>query len=206
VSEQRLLLTGFEPFAGATVNPSAEVVRLLAERGFSAGPRVRLHTAILPVVAEKIPAVLTGLLNEYQPDWVVSLGEARGRTAINLERIGVNLLDFGTPDNQGVLLQDTPIVPHGPAAYWSNLPLRAMQTAMQAQGVPAVLSLSAGAYICNQVLYTSLHWAAEHRPACQVGFFHLPSLPEQVFTERRPRASMALETLLGGVEAALACL
>lgn len=194
----KILLTGFEPFGGSTLNPSEQVVKALAAQP-PAG--IELVTAILPVERHAGPQRLLEAVQAAQPQAVLCLGEAGGRALVCIERVALNLLDYRIPDNAGESCQDEPIFPDGPAAYFSTLPLRAMLAAVQAAGVPVELSLSAGAYLCNQVLYTLLH-------TCPIpgGFIHLPSLPEQVTALGRALPSMGLAESQKAVRAALAAI
>jgi len=171
----KLLLTGFEPFDGGSLNPSQLAVQQLVSEGL---PGCEIVPVILPVIAD------------------------RSRPVISIERIAINLLDFRIPDNAGRQLLDNPIVADGPAAYFATLPVRAMYEAVLAAGVPVELSLSAGAYLCNQVMYAALHLIAVRGWRTRAGFVHLPALPEMVTT--RPMPSMSLETMLTGLRAMLA--
>ena len=195
----RILITGFEPFCGATENPSAELAISLCDA------EAVVCTAVLPVSARRMPEILLPLLEQHQPDIVLGLGEARGSAVIRVERIAVNLLDFRTPDNDGQTICDTCIVPTGPAAYFTTLPVERVLDAIRAAGTACEASLSAGAYLCNQMMYLSLHWAAgaSHRP--RVGFLHLPSLPTQN-TGTGSCATMELDLQARAVRAAVCAL
>src|SRR5207245_7069407 len=136
-SRRMILVTGFEPFAGHVVNPSAEVAKALDGR--VVGSAV-VRSAVLPVHhAEAIPAVVR-LVEESDPLAIVHLGLAGGRARIALERVAVNVMDFETPDNAGHLAQGESCVTGGPAAYLATLPLDAMLAALLAEGVPAYVS------------------------------------------------------------------
>jgi pyroglutamyl-peptidase len=164
-----LLLTGFEAFGGRTRNPSQEVA--LALDGLSVGA-LKVVSRVLPVDTEAAAEVLSAAIAALQPVAVVCLGEAANRMSISLERVAVNLMDFRIPDNQGRLIVDQAIVADGPAAYFTTLPVRALHDALAAEGVPVKLSLTAGAFLCNQVMYQLLHMLQESEiPA---GFVHLP--------------------------------
>ncbi len=199
----RLLVTGFEPFGNSQTNPSEQVVKALEARDL---PGIELITAILPVDAQRGPQALSGRLESIQPQAVICLGEARRRAAVSFERVAVNLLDFTIPDNAGAQLIDQPVVPGGPAAYFSTLPLRKMLTAVMRVGVPAELSLSAGSYLCNQVMYTLLHHLAVNRAAVPAGFIHLPALPEQAAGQNLIIPTMSLESSLLAVRTAIQAL
>jgi pyroglutamyl-peptidase len=203
----RLLLTGFEPFNHSTVNPSQEVVRRLADDP-PAG--CELHTAILPVEHQRGPQALLRTLETSHPDAVVCLGES-GRAGLSIERVAINLIDDSIPDNAGERVMDRPAVEGGPTAYFVTLPVRRMQEAILAAGVPVDLSLSAGAFLCNQVAYTLLHYLATSRPTENIpaGFIHLPRLPEQAAARQSSQPgqgsqpSLDLGTQVRGVQAAL---
>ena len=196
----KLLLTGFEPFGGSHINPSEQTLLAIAHDGM---PGVELRTAILPVDRSAGPAKAIAAIREFQPDAVVCLGEASRRMAISIERVAVNLMDYRIADNSGNQVHDVPISPDGPAAYFTTLPVRAMLDAVRAARVPAELSLSAGAFLCNQVTYAVLHFLAANNLRTPAGFIHLPALPEQVLDKIPQAPSMGLETMARGVRAAL---
>ena len=199
----RVLLTGFEPFGGSQVNPSREVVDRLARDGV---PGVTLHSAILPVDRQEGPVTLLYAVRALHPDAILCLGEAARRMAISIERVAINLLDYHMADNAGHQAIDAPIVPDGPAAYFVTLPVRAMLEAVHAAGIPAELSLSAGAFLCNQVTYELLHYLTTHQLDIPAGFVHLPALPEQVTNAYPSMPSMALETMTRGIYAIIGSL
>jgi len=148
--------------------------------------------------------MITDLLLDLQPDLCLMLGQANGYAALSVERVAINLCDFRIPDNAGIQPIDEPIVQDGPAAYFSTAPVRAVVDAIRAAGIPANLSLSAGAYLCNMVYYVALHVCATRRLPTRCLFIHLPSLPAQSSADPRPGPTMALETMCAGVHAALA--
>lgn len=196
-----LLLTGFEPFGGDAVNPSEQVVRLLDGKTIHG---VTIHSEVLAVESGRGPAALIQAIERVHPDAVLCLGVAVGRAVLSVERVAVNLLDYRIPDNSGLQTRDRPIVPDGPAAYFATLPVRRIYEAIQSAGVPVELSLSAGAFLCNQVLYEMLHYLAVNRLQVPAGFIHLPALPEQaVAKEGGKTPSMSLETVQKGIAAAI---
>jgi len=135
---------------------------------------------------------------------VLSLGVAGGRAALSVERVAVNLLDYRIPDNSGLQTRDRPILPGGPAAYFATLPVRGIYEAIRSAGVPVELSLSAGAFLCNQALYEMLHYLADKGHEIPAGFIHLPALPEQAAPREGGKVpSMSLETMQRGVAAAI---
>ena len=165
----RILLTGFEPFGKATLNPSSEIVKQISGDN--------IVTAILPVAYAQSAEKLLALIAEHNPDVVISLGQAEGRTHISPERIAINLDDARLADNEGVIRNDVPIIAGGPVAYESTLPIKEIVKAINDAGVPATISLSAGAFLCNHVFYV----AQDHFKDTKVrsGFVHVPLMDEQ---------------------------
>lgn len=195
-----VLLTGFEPFGGSRINPSGELVKRLSAENL---PLLQIHPYILPVDAARVPELLREALASLRPAWCIMLGQANGQAAISIERVAVNLCDFSNPDNAGHRAIDESIAPGGPAAYFATLPVRRMLDAVLAVDVPAELSLSAGAYLCNLVFYAALHICHTDTLATRCGFLHLPALPEQVIATGRAAPSMALDTACAGLRAIL---
>jgi pyroglutamyl-peptidase len=197
---KKILVTGFEPFDGSPVNPSQQVALGVNEQiigGYS------IVTAILPVDRLGGPQALLQAIDKFHPHAVLCLGEAARRPGVSIERIAVNLMDYRIPDNQGEQITDLPIVQDGPAAYFSTLPVREMYNAIQAAGIPVELSLSAGAFLCNQVFYTGLDFVSKMADPIPLGFIHLPALPEQAARAPAPYASMNLETSQHAIRLAL---
>ena len=164
-----ILLTGFEPFGTATSNPSGEIVKQISGDN--------IVTAILPVAYAQSAEQLLSLIEEHNPDVVICLGQAEGRTHITPEKVAINLDDARLADNEGVLRSDVKILEDGPAAYFSTLPVKDMVEAMKAQGIPAVVSLSAGAFLCNHVFYVAQNKFVG--TAVRSGFVHVPLMDSQ---------------------------
>lgn len=191
---KKLLITGFDPFGGETVNPSWEAVRLLPD---SIGA-YQLTKLQLPTVFGQAAETLLQAARELQPDAIISVGQAGGRRGITPEVVGINLREAGIPDNAGRQIVNEPIIPGGPAAYFATLPVREMAAAMKEGGIASGLSYSAGAFVCNDVLYTALHHY--QGTSARVGFIHVPFLPEQA-KENVP--SMPLEEIVRGLVLAI---
>ena len=170
-----VLLAGFEAFAGFSVNPSAEIAREL-DGNFISGHEIK--GMVLPVVFNDSAALLERAIEELNPRVVICLGLAADRKVITPERIAVNLEHANIPDSAGLQPLESPIVPEGPAAYWSTLPVQAMVEALRKRDIPAELSLSAGAYVCNHVFYRLMHFL-EGKPGIRGGFVHAPPFLEQ---------------------------
>ena len=200
----RVLVTAFEPFHASTENASLAALTLLRSSG-DWPVSMDLMSATLPVETDRVGAGLLGLLDEHDPAVVVLLGESAKAERVTLERLAVNLRDFGIADNAGAQPVDLPVEPGGPAALWSTLPVKACRARVEQAGGSAELSLSAGAYLCNQALYVALRWAMD-RPSDRgqtprVGFVHLPSLPTQVARGERRGPSLSAEQSAAAVRA-----
>jgi len=170
---KHLLITGFAPFGGETVNPSWEAVRLLPDRIGD----VVLHKRELPVVFTAGAETAWAEAKRLRPDAVLCVGQAGTRSAVTPEYVAINLRHTRMADNAGRQPLDEPIVPGGPAAYFATVPVRRMVEAIERTGVPCACSYSAGTFVCNEVLYTLLHRLRDTGIA--VGFIHVPYLPEQ---------------------------
>jgi len=175
--EQTVILTGFEPFGGYAVNPSAEIVRALSGSRVG-GALVRGH--VLPVSLLRLPPLVDEILSAPPAAAVICLGLAPGEPAIRLERVGLNLAQFNIPDNDGRMLQDAPLDPGAADGLFATLPLRRIERRLLAAGIPARLSLSAGAYLCNAALYAFLRRLRDRNEPTPCGFVHLPLLPALV--------------------------
>jgi len=198
---RKILLTGFEPFAGDDVNPSWEVARSLDGKEI-AGAKVLARR--LPVVWGRAVDEIAAHIDAEGPDLVVCLGES-GRPELCPERVAINVSDADGPDNAGTTLTGEPVDPDGPAAYFSTLPVKEIVAAIRDAGVPAKLSNSAGTYLCNHAMYGALNHLARRGLAVPAGFIHVPKLPRQLAASGKDGSSMALETQVAGIIAALEC-
>ena len=190
----KVLITGFDPFGGESINPSWEAVKQLPDR---IGNCV-LTKMQIPTVFEKAAQKVIEAAEELRPDVIISVGQAGGRSGITPEVIGINLREARIPDNEGNQPAATPVVEDGPAAYFSTLPVRDMVKAVSEAGIPSSLSYSAGAFVCNDVLYTLLH--RMDGTDVRAGFIHVPFLPEQA-GDKYP--SLPLEKIIQALEAAV---
>jgi len=186
---RKVLLTGFEPFGNATSNPSGEIVKQISGDN--------IVTAILPVAYTQSAEQLLRLIEQHKPDVVICLGQAEGRTAITPERVAINLDDARLADNQGVLRNDMKILQDGPDAYFSTLPVNDIVAAIKAQGIPAAVSLSAGAFLCNHVFYVAQNKFAGSD--VRSGFVHVPLMDSQA-TEFPGLPTMPLDQMVTAVE------
>ena len=188
----KVLLTGFEPFGTATSNPSSEIVKQIS--GDS------IVTAILPVAYAGSAERLLALIAEHNPDVVICLGQAEGRTQITPEKVAINLDDARLPDNAGVQRSDVKILDDGPDAYFTSLPIKEMVDAAKAAGVPASVSLSAGAFLCNHVFYIAQNKFAGTK--VRSGFIHVPLMDSQAL-EFPGLPTMLLDQMIKAVRAML---
>lgn len=189
---KKLLITGFEPFGGETINPSWEAVcRLPDELG-----GYRLTRRLVPVVFGVGAAEVMTTADALEPDVILCIGQAGGRDAITPELVGINLRHGSIPDNDGNEPKDEPILADGPRAYFSTLPVRRMADAVRAAGIPSRVSYSAGAYVCNDVLYSLL--ARFDGTGTRVGFIHIPYC-----TEQNKTPSMDIEQVVKGLSVAI---
>jgi len=194
----RILVTGFDPFGGEPVNPAQEaILRLPATLGAHT-----IERRPLPTLFGRSLEVLGDAVRTLRPDILLCVGQAGGRSELSIERVAINVDDARIADNGGAAPIDQAIVPGGPAAYFTNLPLKAMVQALGEAGIPAKVSNTAGTFVCNHVFYGAMHLVATEFPALRAGFIHIPFLPEQI--GRNPgQPSMAVETVVAGLLTAI---
>ena len=171
--EMKLLITGFDPFGGESINPSWEAVKLLPEQ-------VGAYTICkmeIPTVFQVASQQVLEKARQLQPDVILCVGQAGGRNAVTPERVAINLRDAKICDNAGTQPQEQPVVETGPAAYFSTVPCKKMVEAITTAGFPAAVSNTAGTFVCNDVLYSLLHHF--DGTAVRTGFIHVPYLPSQ---------------------------
>lgn len=187
-----ILLTGFEPFGGESVNPSWLAAKaaadILGAEGFDA------NAVELPCVFGESLAALDAALARHQPELVVCAGQAGGRASISVERVAINCDDARIPDNAGNRPVDRPVVAEGPAAYFSALPIKAALHALISVGIPAEISQTAGTYVCNHVFYGLMQRIAQADGAIRGGFVHVPFSTDQV-AERPDQPSLPVHVM-----------
>jgi len=195
----KLLITGFEPFGGEKINPAYEAVKYLPD---TIG-EVELIKAELPTVFRRGAEVLEQLIQIHQPAVVICVGQAGGRSAIAIERVAINLQDARMEDNEGNCPTDEPIKRDGKTAYFSNLPTREIERRLNEHGIPAVISYSAGTYVCNDVMYHLLYWIEKQYPMIRGGFIHVPYDTAQAAKHTSPAPSMPVSTIAEGLRLAI---
>jgi pyroglutamyl-peptidase len=194
----KILLTGFDAFGGASLNPSWLAVKSLH------GRRMLGHQVVaaqLPTVFDASLKELNALLKQHRPALVMCVGQAGGRKAISLERVAINVNDAPIADNAGGQPVDTPVKAGAPTAYFTSLPIKAMLVALQAEGVAAEVSQTAGTFVCNHVFFGLMHTLATRRELKHTrgGFIHVPWLPEQ------GTPNMPLDEIVRGLRLAVRC-
>ena len=170
----KLLLTGFVPFLDNPINPTEEIVKRLSGKTING---YTIETAVLPVDFKHSEEKLLEEIQAINPDVVIMLGLAAGRSKVTPERIAINVKD-GAADNEGYAPVDVPIEHNGPDGLFSTFPIRQMVDTLKAQGYPAVISNTAGTYLCNNMMYVALNEAQKRRPNMRAGFIHIPASHE----------------------------
>ncbi len=200
----KVLLTGYEPFGGHKKNSTMDIVAALEGKKIK---NAEVYGKILPVSVKRAGPEIDKVLDELKSDIVISLGLAPTYTSITVERVGLNLVDARIPDNDGEKPIDMPIVEGAPLAYLSTLPTREIVEELKRKGIPAVLSYSAGTYLCNYALFKVLHYASEHGYPKSAGFIHIPYTPDQVvgkyFLLGKSTPSMCLDMEIEAVRIAI---
>jgi pyroglutamyl-peptidase len=195
MNSTKVLVSGFEPFGGASLNPSQLLVERLAKESI---PEVELKAIVLPVEFDRAAEILLEEVRGFSPQIVISFGQAEGRAAITPEKIAINLDSARIPDNAGDQRQNQVIREHGADGYFSTLPVEEMVAALKDVGVAGSLSLSAGSFVCNHIFYALQHELKGMN--IKSGFVHLPLVPEQS-SEFPNQPTMSLEDMLKGAKA-----
>jgi pyroglutamyl-peptidase len=216
MTSMRVLLIGFEPYGGRSLNPAFETMRALDRRAIAGAEVVG---RALPVSLTQLRQTLARHLDEVNPQAVIALGLWPGEPMIRLERIGINVADFEIADNEGSRPGDSALAQEGLAARVATLPLRGIETALLSEGIPARISSTAGTFLCNACLYTLLDLLDEQGQSnVPAGFIHVPYAPAQIaqmledlraesvleLHQRADLASMDLTTTARAIEIAIA--
>lgn len=191
----KILITGFDPFGGENINPALEAVKKLP--GTILGQEV--IKIEIPTVFRKSLEKIEENIEKHNPDVVISVGQAGGRFGVTPERVAINMDDARIKDNEGNQPIDISIYEDGEAAYFSNLPIKAMVKEMTDNGIPASVSNSAGTFVCNHVMYGILYLVDKKYPNIRGGFIHVPYIPSQVTTKPNT-PSMSIDDISKGLE------
>jgi pyroglutamyl-peptidase len=192
----KILLTAFDPFGGEDTNAVLEALRLISDTIDGA----TIKKLVVPTVFYKASDMIKETARSLSPDAIVMLGQAKGRGAITPERVAINVIDASIDDNEGNRPKDARIIEGAPDGYFSTLPIKDMADAIKSEGISAAVSNSAGTFVCNQTMFSVLHFANAEIPNAKVGFIHIPCTPAQA-NEKTP--SMATSDAVRGIEAAL---
>lgn len=194
----KILVTGFDPFGGEKINPALEAVKGLADNIQGA----EIKKLEIPTVFGKSAEVVKEAIKEFQPDYVLNIGQAGGRSAITPERVAINVDDARIADNEGNQPIDIAIQEDGDAAYFTQLPVKAMVTAIKKAGIPGTVSNTAGTFVCNHIMYQVQYMIHKDFPAVKGGFIHVPYIPEQV-VDKTGQPAMSLSDMTKGLTAAI---
>ncbi len=199
----KVLITGFDPFGGESVNPALEAVVRLPDA--IAGAEIIKEE--VPTVFQKSGEVLESLIVKHEPDVVICVGQAGGRSSISVEKVAINFVEARIADNEGNQPRDLKIKEDGETAYFSTLPIKAMVMNMRNHQIPANISYTAGTFVCNDIMYNLLYMLDRKYPQMRGGFIHVPFIPAQVVGKAEGIPSMSLEmirdALVYAIEAAV---
>ncbi|MFV0363837.1 MAG: pyroglutamyl-peptidase I [Suipraeoptans sp.] len=195
----KILITGFDPFGGADINPAYEAVKQLPDT-IGKAKIVKLE---IPTVFEKDGIVLQKAIEEQEPDVVICVGQAGGRSGVSVEKVAINLIEARIPDNDGQQPFDVKVKEDGETAYFAKLPVKAMVSKIKEGGIPSSISYTAGTYVCNDIMYRLLYLCETKYPKMRGGFIHVPYLPEQVVNLPDGTPSMPAEMIAKALELAL---
>lgn len=195
----KILLTGFDPFGGETINPAWEAVKMVQNQIDD----IEIVKLKVPTVFYKSIAKVAEVLEREKPDAVLCIGQAGGRYDLTPERVAININDARIPDNEGQQPIDIPVFEDGAAAYFSTLPVKAMVKAIRHAGVPASVSNTAGTFVCNHLMYGVLYTLEKKYPGVRGGFMHVPFITSQIVHRFPSAPSLSIEDIVKGIEAAL---
>ena len=192
----KVLITGFDPFGGESVNPAFEAVKLLPET-IAGAEVIKLE---IPTVYDKAGEAVEAGIIKHNPDVVICVGQAGGRSSIMVEKVAINLAEARIPDNEGKQPMDRPLREDGENAYFTNLPCKAIVKEIREAGIPAHISYTAGTFVCNDVMYSLLYMIDKKYNNIRGGFIHVPYAMSQVVEKPIGTCAMSLETIAKGLE------
>ncbi|HOP11583.1 MAG TPA: pyroglutamyl-peptidase I [Oscillospiraceae bacterium] len=197
----KVLVTCFDPFGGETVNSAQKAIDLLPSRVHF----TRIITAQIPTKYDASVDEIKRLLTIHNPDALLMVGQAAGRTQPELERIGINWDSASTADNSGETRLNQKICEDGPDGLFSTMPIEKMVSACRENGFPCNISYSAGTFVCNHVLYSMLNYASDNQLPMKIGFLHLPATMEQALAKKYPfmesrTAAAVIKVLISAID------
>lgn len=195
----KVLVTGFDPFGGEAVNPAFEAMKLLPDE-IAGAEIIKLE---IPTVFSKCgPAVEAGI-QKYEPDVVINVGQAGGRSCVTIEQVAINLAEARIPDNDGEQPSDEPVQKDGAPAYYATIPVKAIVKNVRDHGIPCHISYTAGTYVCNCIMYNVLHMAATKYSNIRAGFIHVPFAAQQAVEKPNGTPFMSLEMIADSLKYAI---
>lgn len=195
----RILVTGFDPFGGESMNPAYEAVKMLPDE-IAGAEILKLE---IPTVFSKSEAVIENAIQTYDPDVLISVGQAGGQEGITPEKVAINLAEARIPDNEGNQPIDLPLQEDGETAYFATIPVKAMVQNMKEHGIPSSVSYSAGTFVCNAVMYHAQYLIAKKYHGIRAGFIHVPYAEEQMKDKPEGTPFMSLEQISEGLKYAI---
>lgn len=196
IIKHTILVTGFEPFGGQSINPALEAVKLLPHE--IDGCTVK--SVSIPVSYSASYETLRNYVEEFNPEFVIMVGQAAGRDALTVERIAINIDDCASPDNDDDVRENSFIDDNGPDAIFATIPVCELVRDLKNKGIKAEVSNTAGTYVCNHLMYEMLNHSHEFEPYPHAGFVHVPLIPEQTATgDMEGKPSMPLEDVVAGL-------
>lgn len=195
----KILVTGFDPFGGEETNPAYEAVKLLPDR-ISGSEIIKLE---IPTVFSKSSIVVEEAIKKHNPNVVLNIGQAGGRSSISVEMVAINLVEARIPDNEGEQPIDEKLQEDGETAYFATIPVKGMVKNVRDQGIPSNISYTAGTYVCNSIMYNVLYMTDKKYNDIRAGFIHVPYSTEQAAGKPDGTPSMSLDTIAKGLEYAI---
>ena len=197
----KVLITGFDPFGGESINPAWEAVKAMKDN-IDGIEVIKLQ---IPTVFKKSAEKLFAGIEEHKPDAVICIGQAGGRYDISVERVAINMDDGRITDNEGYQPIDTPVYEDGENAYFATLPIKGIVEEIKLAKIPASVSNTAGTYVCNHIMYSLLYYISKNNLNIKGGFIHVPYITEQV-VDKKNMPYMEVTTITKALECAVQAL
>lgn len=195
----KILVTGFDPFGGESINPAYEAVKRLPDT-IAGAEVIKLE---IPTVFLRSAKTVEEAIGQYDPDLVLCVGQAGGRSSMTVEKVAINLAEARIPDNDGEQPVDQKLREDGETAYFATLPVKAMVERMKSNGIPASISYTAGTYVCNSIMYHVLYLLDKKYPGKRGGFIHVPYESSQVVEKNAGMPFMSLSMITEGIRCAI---
>lgn len=188
---KKILITSFEPFGGLNINASLEIMKNFNyAREFAT-----IEKLVLPTVFNDVEQLITRKIDSFNPNIILLLGEAGGTEHIRLERVAINIDDARIKDNKGQQPIDHIIKDDGDSAYFASLPIKSIYDHLSKESIPVVISNSAGTFVCNHLMYLTLHYLKQKKASNIIaGFIHFPYIESQITNEQTNFLSLDTST------------